>query len=232
MIIAVVGAGGKTTLSNYIGKRLTDMGRRVLFTTTTKIFIPADDPLYLGTAENMRSLGPFMTAAKGFLGHGKLEGYSPKDITSIDKLGLFDDIIVEADGAAQKPVKAPNETEPVYPSPVDLIIGVIGLDCIGQPVTDQLVHRAALFSHFTQAAIGESVTSDHILRLISHPEGLFRRAPAYATRVVFLNKYDTIGEKARLEVKGIIRQSPYPAVLTGYNTDWFREFRHRFLGDI
>ena len=48
MIIAVVGAGGKTTLSNHIGKCLASMGHRVLFTTTTKIFMPTDNPLYLG----------------------------------------------------------------------------------------------------------------------------------------------------------------------------------------
>lgn len=230
MIIAVVGAGGKTTLSNYIGKSLAGMGRRVLFTTTTKILKPEDNPLYLGAAENIRSFGPFMTAAKSMLSNGKLEGYKPEDITAISGLGLFDDIIVEADGAAHKPVKAPNEVEPVYPSSADLIVGVIGLDCISQPVNDQHVHRAALFSGVTQAAFGEPIASQHIIRLISHPEGLFRHAPVNASRVVLLNKCDTINEEVRQQADDIVRKSPYPAMLTGYNTDWFGAFSVRFLG--
>ena len=229
MIIAVVGAGGKTTLSNHIGKSLAGLGRRVLFTTTTKIFTPEDIPLYLGLPEGIRLLGPFMAAANSILENGKLEGYSPEGITAIAGLGLFDDIIVEADGAARKPVKAPNETEPVYPASVDLIIGVIGLDCIGQPMDDQHVHRVALFSRVTRAAFDEPITPQHIIRLIRHPEGLFRHAPAAVPRVVFLNKYDTMDEQAKVQAEDIIRQSPYPVMLTGYNTDWFGTFSHQFL---
>jgi len=228
MIFAVIGAGGKTTLSNSIGKRLSDMGRRVLFTTTTKILTPEDIPLYLGPGEGISLLGPFMAAAKSKQESGKLEGYMPEDISAIVSLGLFDDIIVEADGAARKPVKAPNETEPVFPAAVDWIIGVVGLDCIGQPMDDAHVHRPELFSRITQAAYGERITPQHIVRLIGHPDGLFRYAPA-APRVVFLNKYDTIDEEARIQAEDIIRQSPVPVILTGYDTDWFKTFSQRFL---
>ena len=229
MIIAVVGAGGKTTLGNHIGKSLAGMGRRVLFTTTTKIMRSEDTPLFLGRAEDLRTLGPFMTAANGVLKNGKLEGYSPEGIAAITRLGLFSDIIVEADGAARRPVKAPNKTEPVYPASVDLVIGVIGLDCIGQPADDQHVHRAPLFSRVTGAALGERITSQHIIRLISHPEGLFRYAPAAAAKVVFLNKYDTMDEEVRLQAEDVIRQSPYLVMLAGYNINWFGTFSQRFF---
>ncbi len=228
MIIAVVGAGGKTTLGNFIGKSLANMNRRVLFTTTTKIFMPANTPVYLGAAEAIRPLGAFMTASKEVLSSGKLTGYCPDEIDAIASTGLFEDIIVEADGAARKPVKAPNETEPVYPA-ADLIIGVIGLDCIGLPVNDQNVHRAALFAGVTQASFDEPVTAQHILRLISHSEGLFRHAPASIPRVVFLNKCDTIDEKIQLQVDEIVCRSPYPVMITGYAVNWFEAFALRFL---
>jgi probable selenium-dependent hydroxylase accessory protein YqeC len=229
MIIAIIGAGGKTTLGNTIGKNLAGLGRRVLFTTTTKIFMPAEHPVYLGPAQNIRALAPFMSAAHHALGNGKLEGYTPEGIRAIFRLGFFDDIIVEADGAARKPVKAPNETEPVYPSPVDLMIGVIGLDCIGQPVDDQHVHRAVLFSQVTQAAMGEPITPEHIVRLIGHPQGLFRHAPAGVPRVVLLNKIDAMDDKTRLQAESMVRQSPFPAMLTGYNVDWFCAFYKKYL---
>lgn len=229
MVIALVGAGGKTTLGNKIAKNLAGTGRRVLFTTTTKIYPPEDNPLYIGAPENIRPSDLFMTAAKELLDNGKLKGYSPEEIAVIANSGLFDDIIVEADGAARKPVKAPNETEPVYPYAVDLIIGVIGLDCIGRPLNDSNVHRAALFSAITGASINEPVSFQHILRLISHPDGMFRHAPDGVRRVVFLNKCDTINETVRRQADDIIFQSPYPVLLTGYNTDWFETFIHQSL---
>lgn len=229
MVIAIVGAGGKTTICNHIGKSFADMGHRVLFTTTTKIFRPTDNPLFLGKPENIRSLGSFTTAAKRVLSNGKLDGYTPESISAIERLEIFDDIIVEADGAARKSVKAPNETEPVYPICINLIIGVIGLDCIGKLVNDQNIHRASLFSNITQAASCEPITVQQIIRLIEHPEGLFRHAPLDVPRVVFLNKYDKIDEQIKIQAEDIIRQSPLPVILTGYNIDWFDEFFHRFL---
>jgi probable selenium-dependent hydroxylase accessory protein YqeC len=229
MVIALVGAGGKTTLGNRIAKGLAGTGRRVLFTTTTKIYPPEDNPLYLGAAENIRASGLFMTAAKEKLDNGKLKGYSPEELAVIAGSGLFNDIIVEADGAARKPIKAPNETEPVYPLGADLIIGVIGLDCIGRALNDSNVHRSALFSEITGAYINEPVDFQHILRLISHPEGLFRYAPDGVRRVVFLNKCDTINETVRQQAEDISSMSPYPVILTGYNTDWFETFSLKFL---
>jgi probable selenium-dependent hydroxylase accessory protein YqeC len=230
MIIAVIGAGGKTTISNQIGQNLAGMGRRVLFTTTTKIYRPADSPIYIGPAKNIHSLGPFMTAAHHALCSGKLEGYHPNEIAAISALGLFDDIIVEADGAARKPIKAPNETEPVYPASTNLVIGVIGLDCIGQKITEEHVHRAALFSCITRGFLGEHISWQHIVELIKHSEGLFRYAPAEALKVVFINKYDRIDEEVKHQAENIIRQSPYPVIITGYNMDWFDKFYRFYVG--
>ncbi len=229
MIIAVVGAGGKTTLSNHIGKNLAGMGRRVLFTTTTKILTPTDSPLYLGPAENIRALGFFMTGAKEALSNGKLKGYTLEDINAILKLNLFDDIIVEADGAARKPVKAPNENEPIYPASVHLILGVIGADCLGQPVSGDIVHRMELFCRITGAHNGESISARHITQLISDPDGLFRHAPANIPRVVFLNKFDTLDNRTREQAMEIVRQSPCPVLMTAWDTDWFGDFYSRFI---
>lgn len=229
MVIAIVGAGGKTTVGSHIGKQLAALGRRVLFTTTTKIFMPESEAVYLGDAADVRAEAGYTVAAQRLLPSGKLEGYTPEDIRAIAALGLFDDIIVEADGAARKPVKAPNDTEPVYPVVLDLIIGVVGLDSLGKPVSENHVHRPELFRAVTGALEGEPISARHIIRLISHPDGLFRHAPQGVPKVVFLNKCDTINETAKQQADEIIRQSPYPVLLTGYGREWFGEFRRRFL---
>ncbi len=231
MVIAIVGAGGKTTVGSHIGQQLAAEGRRALFTTTTKIFMPEGDAVYLGEAAHIRAEAPYMVAARRQLPNGKLEGYAPEDIALLVASGLFDDIIVEADGAARKPVKAPNSTEPVYPAAVDLIIGVVGLDCLGQPVSDDIVHRPELFCAVTGAAEGEPIGARHIAALMSHPDGLFRHAPAGVPKVVFLNKCDILDETARQQAQEIVRQAPHPVLLTGYGRDWYGEFRGRFLNE-
>jgi probable selenium-dependent hydroxylase accessory protein YqeC len=229
MVIAIVGAGGKTTVGSHIGKQLAAAGRRVLFTTTTKIYMPEGEAVYLGDAASIRAEAGYMVAAQRLLPNGKLEGYTPENIRTIAASGLFDDLIVEADGAARKPVKAPNDTEPVYPAAPGLIIGVVGLDCLGQPVSEAIVHRTELFHAVTGAVEGEPISARHIVCLIAHPDGLFRHAPAGVPRVVFLNKYDTVDETASQQADEIVRLSPYPALLTRYDRNWFDVFLHRFI---
>jgi len=232
MVIAIVGAGGKTTALYCLGHELTAMGRRVLLTTTTKICRPDDIPLYLGPPDRLRPVATLMAAASGMADARKLAGYSAGDIGVVASLGLFDDILVEADGAARKPIKSPNDTEPVYPQPLDLIIGVIGLDSLGQPATDDTVHRLPLFTGVTGASAGEPITASHVLALIEHENGLFRHAPAGVPRIVFLNKYDKIDENTRRQAEQIVRNSPYPALLTGHGINWTEEFFRRFMPEL
>ena len=229
MVIAIIGAGGKTTALYCLGDRLFAMGRRVLLTTTTRIYRPDDAPLYLGPPEQLEPKAALMAAAADMADACKLAGYSASDIGVIASLGLFDDILVEADGAARKPIKSPNDTEPVYPQPVDLVIGVIGLDALGQPATEEYVHRLPLFTSVTGVSEGEPIAAEHIIALIGHENGLFRHAPVNVPRIVFLNKYDTIDESARKHAEEIVQNSPYPALLTGYGMDWPEEFIRRFM---
>jgi probable selenium-dependent hydroxylase accessory protein YqeC len=232
MVIAIVGAGGKTTALYCLGHRLSSMGRRVLLTTTTRIYRPDDIPLYLGSPERLRPKAPLMAAASGMADARKLAGYSAGDIGAITSLSMFDDILVEADGAAGRPIKSPNDTEPVYPQPVDIIIGVIGLDALGQPATEETVYRLPLFTGVSGASAGKPIASEHVLALIGHENGLFRHAPAGASHVVFLNKYDTIDENARRQAEEIVQNSPHPALLTGYGMDWPEEFIRRFMSEL
>jgi probable selenium-dependent hydroxylase accessory protein YqeC len=222
MKIAIVGAGGKTTISRKIAYELSRMTCYALLTTTTKIFCPEDGSVYIGPVQSIPTDSFFMTAACETLSNGKLKGYTPDELEQIPS--IFDHIIVEADGANRKPVKAPSDTEPVYPLHTDIIIGVIGLDCLGKPITDEFVHRKELFLNVTEAKSGDIITAQHLLRLIRHPNGLFRGAPSKARKIVFLNKYDTIDNKNKEEVTAIVKMASLPVMITGYDADWFTEF--------
>lgn len=74
-------------------------------------------------------------------------------------------ILVEADGSRVLPVKAPAAHEPAMPPDADLLIGVVGLDCLGRPMDDATVHRPGLFGPPCGCSPGEAIHTSHIVAL-------------------------------------------------------------------
>ena len=64
-------------------------------------------------------------------------------------LDLADKVIVEADGADGRPIKAPEDWEPVIPTFANLVIPVVGLDCVGKPASEDWVFRIERFLALT-----------------------------------------------------------------------------------
>ena len=200
---ALVGAGGKTTLMYALARRMADAGRRVVCTTTTKIFPPENGlPVVLleGEADPVAAVHDALFAAPGVVAAGrplpdvrKLDGVSPR-MLGVLSAALPDVLfLVEADGAARKPLKAPAAHEPVLPEPLDCCVAVVGLDSVGQPLDDVHVHRSALVCAAAEQEPGSLVPPATLARLVEHPEGLFRRCPAGCRRLVFANKGDGPG---------------------------------------
>ena len=200
---ALVGAGGKTTLMYALARRMADAGRRVVCTTTTKIFPPENglpvvllegeaDPVAAGH-DALRAAPCVVAAGRPLPDVRKLDGVSPR-MLGVLSAALSDALfLVEADGAARKPLKAPAAHEPVLPEPLDCCVAVVGLDSVGQPLDDVHVHRSALVCAAAGQEPGSLVTPATLARLVEHPEGLFRRCPAGCRRIVFANKGDGPG---------------------------------------
>lgn len=200
---ALVGAGGKTTLMYALARRMADAGRRVVCTTTTKIFPPENGlPVVLleGEADPVAAVHDALRAAPCVVAAGrplpdvrKLDGVSPR-MLGVLSAALPDVLfLVEADGAARKPLKAPAAHEPVLPESLDCCVAVVGLDSVGQPLDDVHVHRPALVCAAAGQEPGSLVTPATLARLVEHPEGLFRRCPAGCRRLAFANKGDGPG---------------------------------------
>lgn len=223
MIITVVGSGGKTTVCIRLGWELSRRDYSALFTTTTHIRRPEGIPVYTGPAHDLSPLAPLTAAALMETDGGKLKGYSPEDIDAIDIQKKFDMILVEGDGSKERPVKAPAEWEPVYPGRTTLTIGVIGLDCLNKPITEEFVHRPEIFCQITGANPGDPITCTHLLALIQSPLGLFRHAPEQVRKTVFLNKKDQTGGNGE-QVAELIRRADIPVLLTGRDSNWPDEF--------
>jgi probable selenium-dependent hydroxylase accessory protein YqeC len=177
-------------------------GDTVLTTTTTKIFEPSRDqaacvilsgsvPDILDRADELLDEHLHLTAAVGKLPEsGKLCGFQPEIIGELWNAGLFQWIIVEADGAAGKPLKAPIAHEPVIPACTKRLVGMVGLNGVGQPLTERLVFRHEHFARLTGLRLGSNVSDSAIADVLVRDDGLFKGFCPEVTRIAFFNQAD------------------------------------------
>jgi len=200
-VISLVGAGGKTTLMFRLAQELTVSGKRVVTTTTTKILEPAPGEtgsLFIDPDEERiknfvrRQLDQYhhITVAMERLGSAKLKGISPNLVNGLWRLGGMDAMIIEADGAAGRPVKAPRENEPVIPTTTTLVVAILGVDGMGKELNDENVFQPGGVSRITGVPVGERLTDEAMAILMTHSGGIFKGSPPSSRVVAFLNKAD------------------------------------------
>ena len=204
-VISLVGAGGKTNLMYRLARELSGGGDSVLTTTTTKILMPTrDQSVYVVLAESAETILSrakdllrktlHITAAAGRVqATGKLFGLQPETIDLLWKAHLFRWIIVESDGAAGKPLKAPAAHEPVFAECTKWVIGLVGLSAVGKPLTEHWVFRPERFVKVTGMTAGTDVTENAIGNVFTHANGILKGAPVHALRIAFLNQADVPG---------------------------------------
>lgn len=140
----------------------------------------------------------------------RLIGIHPDRV--VDLLGMGDVVLVEADGSRMLPVKAPAPHEPAMPPGADLVLGLIGLDCLGRLMDEATVHRPALFAGLTGCASGQSITAADLRALAAAPLGLFKDAPAGSVRLLVLNKADMLDAAILAGVANCFGSKPIPGL--------------------
>lgn len=231
-VLSLAGGGGKTSLMFHLARLLVRSGKKVLTTTTTKIFLPTADQseTVLVDTDPEKILRQAANYATATVGHsvigGKLIGFAPEVIHTFRESGLFDWILVEADGSARRPLKAHAGHEPVIPSSTTVLISVAGLEVLGEPLSEELVFRSELAGTLMGLAAGETITESALAHLFSHPLGAFKGAPSGARRFIFLNKADNVGRRASgARIAAELRQSACPvaeALIVGQALDTIR----------
>ncbi|HJV67105.1 MAG TPA: selenium cofactor biosynthesis protein YqeC [Geomonas sp.] len=222
-VLSLTGAGGKTSLMFHLARVLSQAGKRVLATTTTKILTPTDsqcgtllvddDPEAIaGWAAGRSGNGPVAAVSRRDPESGKLIGFPPEAIAFFQRCGWFDWILVEADGSARRPLKAHAPHEPVIPSCSTVLVAVAGLEVLGKPLTEEWIFRSQLAADLMGMAIGDPIDAAAISRLIVHPGGLFTGAPPGARRFLFLNKADSAQHLVCAAEIAAVLQEEAPAV--------------------
>jgi probable selenium-dependent hydroxylase accessory protein YqeC len=198
-LISLVGAGGKTSLMFSLAKELQDRRKKVITTTTTKIFYPQTEEspkIILGGASAFKKIEggldrfKHITWAAETNVDNKLRGVSMADLSAVWSTGVADYMIVEADGSARKPVKAPGENEPAVPQETTLFISVLGLSALGRPLTGEFAFRPEGISVLTGLAMNSLMTGDALARLLVHPQGGLKGFRPSMRALIFLNQSD------------------------------------------
>jgi len=217
--ISLVGAGGKSTLFNRLAEELLLKNKRIILTTTTKMFAWQLDPFIkndklLKCHDKETSLESikkyFSLKSKGGRlavigekmedkGEEKVSGPSPDWLDKWWEDRIADYFLIEADGASGRPVKAPAPHEPVIPLSTTDLVGVIGIDALGLSLQEENVFRSEIFSRLTGLKLGEKIGIEALSILICHPKGLFKGAPPGCRHHLFINKAENAEDQKRAE---------------------------------
>lgn len=193
--LALVGAGGKTTALFQLAR---SFDPPVVVTATThlgewqaafadrhlQISRPEEIEANAGQIEGVTLISGPASADQRLKG---LDGDLLEAVRALaERLGF--PILLEADGARQKSLKAPGPREPVIPPWIENVVVVAGLTGVGRSLSEETVHRVELFSALSGIAPGSIVDLDGVVCVLSHPEGGLKGIPPKARKAALLNQ--------------------------------------------
>jgi molybdenum cofactor cytidylyltransferase len=217
--IAIVGGGGKTTLSHALARHLgaTPADRRCVLTTTTKMGRDQDGglPVLIDPTDATIAAVEHPTVAWGATDGPKALGV---EAATCDRwFELLDHLVVEADGARRLPFKAPAPYEPVVGSSATIVVSVIGVDALGAVISDRC-HRPEVVAERAGCRPGDVLTPERAARVLLHPQGFRRAVPAGARLVMVATKVTPEREPVARELAcalAAIEVVPFFAVTLG-----------------
>ena len=196
-VTAVIGGGGKTTLLRKLGEELAGKGNRVLLCTTTKIQPFPELPCALTGAELevLRREHRLLCAGTPVPGTEKL---TAPETPMAQLAAWFDYVLVEADGAARRPLKAHASHEPVIPAEANQTVCVVGASGFGQAIADA-AHRPERYAALADVPETAEATPQ--------TEAAVLRAEALHTRI-YVNQVETLWDLADAKTLAALLECP------------------------
>ncbi|WP_319370696.1 selenium cofactor biosynthesis protein YqeC [uncultured Ilyobacter sp.] len=192
-IISIIGAGGKTTFLFRLADELREMGKKVLVTTTTRVYMPPKDcydELCLDKSELLLKSSELkdgvVVAGSGVSQENKLLALDQEAINKVKS--CYDYILIEADGSRRKPLKGWRDNEPVVIDSTTKTIAVVDIRGVGVTANSYTVHNFELFKELTGIEDGEVVTSKHMIKMITGKKGLLHKG--IGEEILYFNKVE------------------------------------------
>lgn len=217
-IVAITGAGGKTSLIFFLAKKLAQFGK-VLITTTTKMYKPSSEnyetltigeKTYLGEEKNISIIASSEI-------DGKITSLTYEEIEKLKD--NFDYILIEADGAKEKLLKFWNDTEPCIPNFVTKVIGVINCEIFNQDFNENNIHRFKLAPKNLLEFNNKKIDADFLSRYILSAD-YFKNTPSCAKKFIFFNGIDGENQLDKLDnslktINKILKEKDFPNIILG-----------------
>lgn len=202
-ITAIVGAGGKTTVLERLGK----YGHEGNLPIMVSSIVPMDsarvdnvEPFDVICTEDVEK-GEAFCAERIRTGHvpawfrglddqDRYIGLDSKIIDGIKQHHPAWYILVECDEADHKWLKAPLPDDVPLPDSCDTVIGVVNLQMLGHPLSPEKVEGIDAAAAIMGRNPGAVITPSLLAKLIKHPRGMFRGANCM--RVLFCTGYNAV----------------------------------------
>ena len=184
-IISISGAGGKTSSIKLLAKNLMCEHKKVLITTTTKMFKTADTIRDKNLLKQKLKQQNWVFTGQDY--GKKISSWDEEFLREI--VSLADITLIEADGAKRLPFKFPKQKEPVYISSSNKVVYIVGMSALNQSLKS--LCRAELLAKFLQKQVNENLTKNDIIKVISSEQGA-RKDIGKREFFVILNQVDTL----------------------------------------
>jgi probable selenium-dependent hydroxylase accessory protein YqeC len=218
-LISIVGAGGKTTTMYTLASELAQRGGRVITTTTTQIFFPepgqtgtlivaAETPTLLEMISAAWQQHGRVTVAGAVIRADKLAGLQPGQPYELLMQSGASAVIVEADGARHRMIKAPAEHEPVIPVHTNIAFVMMSAGAINQPLSAGVAHRPERIASVVDMSLGEILTPLRVARLMTSEQGALKHIPKDATTYLLITHASLISQGVLKELVSLVRASP------------------------
>lgn len=196
---ALVGSGGKTTAMYQLAR---DFGSRVILTTTTHLSLDqlqqADQHILLKNMGDLSSkekdlVGDILLFTGPQVETNRMKGPDQEILVQLAELADRWEcpLLIEADGARQLPIKAPDDHEPAIPEFVDTVIVMVGLSGLGKPLNEKWIHRPEIFSDLVGVPLGSKVTSQQLATALTSSRGGLKNIPPTARKLLLINQIDS-----------------------------------------
>lgn len=217
-LIAIVGAGGKTTTMYTFAHELAQQGWRVITTTTTNIYPPTPEetdiclfasqtPDIFKSVQNAWGQSSRITVAFHPIAQGKLAGLAPDQPYQLLLQTGADAVIVEADGARHLSIKAPATHEPVVPPETNLALIVMSAEAINKPLSAEIAHRPERIAAVTDISLGDILTPGVIATLMTNEQGALKGLPETAHTYLLITRATQATMEAIQELARLVRHS-------------------------
>ncbi|WP_411962834.1 selenium cofactor biosynthesis protein YqeC [Haloferax sp. YSMS24] len=207
-LTSVVGAGGKKSLIYRLARALdgvvTSTVRIPIFDDEVEAMAVTDDPETAVAARRTRPLGVVPERDRP----DRYRGYDPTTVAAIGR-ATEDVVMVKADGARSRWLKAPGDHEPKIPDSSDLVCPVASVRVVGEPLEDEHVHRPHLVSEITGTDLGDPISAWDVAAVLASDAGGLKAVPETARVVPILNMVDGASQRETADrIAGWVREHP------------------------